>query len=97
MIEEQMLRRFFRECFHPNEKCQRIGHKEQLQTRKGFTPPENYRWDVADEVTQGRAYCSRCGHVIEDWKTVKRHGIQGLSMPQHCFEQMRETGFTSGF
>lgn len=90
------LKRFFREQHHPEERCQRLGHFEQTEKREGFSKPENYRSDVADEVKQERIVCGWCNKVIKDWETKKRHGIQGLTMSSRCHEELREKGFTYG-
>lgn len=85
--------RWFRELRDPALKCERVGHRLAVLWRRGLVHPHRSSFrSVADNVTQEKVSCTRCGLDHTDWVVVKRSSLQGLSAPQSTYDAMDNGG-----
>ena len=83
--------RFWNEFRNPKLKCERVGHKNQIEWREGYLKPKwgdlNYSYTVMNDVHQERRCCARCGDA-DEWVTTKRSGIQSFSAYKDMWSQI---------
>lgn len=88
------IARFFRELSHPEQKCQRVGHRMiSVETPVYLYPPAGglFVRAVADRALEVHAECRRCAFRTET-SIAKRRGIQGLNMPSRDWDKLIEDG-----
>lgn len=84
--------RWLDELLHPAKKCERIGHRMIERRTRVYLYPPAHRWSsVADRAVEVNEVCRRCGHATEP-SVANRDGLQGLGMPSHHWDRLRETG-----
>lgn len=86
--------RWFREFFRPSLKCERLGHDVAKRPAKRHFyryPGRGFR-SVADDVTEEREECGRCGEGLTDWTETRYSGLQGLTMSSDRWDQLKCEG-----
>lgn len=84
--------RWLDEMRNPAAKCERVGHKMQEQSRRGYLRDTSghYRC-VAVAVKEKRTACRRCG-MEGAWERVSERGISSLTLDSEWMETLEETG-----
>jgi len=85
---------WLREFFRPALKCVRLGHcSPKKPTERHFYryPGRGFR-SVADDVTEERDECSRCGEGLTGWVETHYSGLQGLSMSSDRWNRLKRDG-----
>jgi len=84
--------RWFREWRDKNLKCERVGHKERTERRRGLLKSNN-SWSVATQFSEKRLVCSRCKLELEEWIRTEGSAVHSLSMPTADHEKLKEQGY----
>lgn len=81
--------RWFKERRNPGLKCERVGHDEKTEVRRGYTTS---KWGVADQVYQTRQKCLRCGKGLTEWTEKDRITISNLTIDAEEWRILRQDG-----
>lgn len=88
--------RWLKELRNPKLKCERVGHREGLEFRKGYRKPDfnrhEYRYYVCVAVTEEREACLRCHAPLSAWALRDRNGLTGYSWPKDMADQFEKAG-----
>lgn len=85
--------RWLRELFRPALVCERTGdHALRSEERRFYRYPSGWSRAVADDITEERQICRRCGHVAHDWTETRKNELSGLSMAEHRWDELRKNG-----
>lgn len=83
---------FFRELKHPKEKCNRIGHNENVRTERIRREAKDSYY-VVEDFKADIVKCRRCGETLRIENEQKCASYTGCSMPSSMWDEMRANGY----
>lgn len=91
-IDRWRLRRAVR-AWAKRRVCHLEGHNPARYQRKGTRRSNGWSY-VAEDVTQTRSQCTRCGHGLTDWEDVPgtRRGFTSYSAPKAIHDRVMYGG-----
>ena len=84
--------RFWRELWHPEQKCERLGHKLTTVTKRIRRESFKGREVVADYDAEFEV-CSRCSYRSEPRNEEKVDWYGGCSLPTSMWDEMKTKGY----